>query len=196
MRGGRVVERIELVGAEARRLDGRRRRDASVEPTTAPSATCCRRRCSSSTPTAPPPPEVHVPVPFPRRRRGAARGLALGRRPDAACGSSCRSAARSAACSTWPSRNAQVAYQARFNENVAAHYDALETLRVVLALPSVPRRIECFDISTIQGSETVASMVVCEDGRMKTGGIPEVPDPGSRLAVAVARAIRGCRAMR
>jgi excinuclease ABC subunit C len=31
----------------------------------------------------------------------------------------------------------------------------------------VPRRIECFDISTIQGSETVASMVVCEDGRMK-----------------------------
>ena len=65
------------------------------------------------------------------------------------------------------SRNAEVAYQARFNENVAAHYDALETLRTVLALPSMPRRIECFDISTIQGSETVASMVVCEDGRMK-----------------------------
>src|SRR3954463_15808548 len=64
-------------------------------------------------------------------------------------------------------RNAQVAYQTRFNENVAAHYDALETLRAVLNLPSIPRRIECFDISTIQGSETVASMVVCEDGRMK-----------------------------
>src|SRR4029079_11445858 len=48
------------------------------------------------------------------------------------------------------SRNAEVAYQARFNENVAAHYDALETLRTVLALPSIPRRIECFDISTIQ----------------------------------------------
>jgi excinuclease ABC subunit C len=52
---------------------------------------------------------------------------------------------------------------------VAANYDALETLRAVLALPSLPRRIECFDISTIQGSETVASMVVCEDGRMKKG---------------------------
>jgi excinuclease ABC subunit C len=39
----------------------------------------------------------------------------------------------------------------------------------VLALPSLPRRIECFDISTIQGSETVASMVVCEDGRMRRG---------------------------
>jgi len=64
-------------------------------------------------------------------------------------------------------RNAHVAYQTRFNENVVAHYDALETLRVVLNLPAVPRRIECFDISTIQGSETVASMVVCENGRMK-----------------------------
>src|SRR4029079_5054548 len=48
-------------------------------------------------------------------------------------------------------RNAQVAYQTRFNETVAAHYDALETLRLVLSLSSIPRRIECFDISTIQG---------------------------------------------
>jgi len=31
----------------------------------------------------------------------------------------------------------------------------------------LPRRIECFDISHIQGAETVASMVVWEDGRMK-----------------------------
>jgi excinuclease ABC subunit C len=66
-------------------------------------------------------------------------------------------------------RNAAVAYNARFNDTVAAHYDALETLRAVLNLPALPRRIECFDISTIQGAETVASMVVCEDGRMKRG---------------------------
>jgi excinuclease ABC subunit C len=64
-------------------------------------------------------------------------------------------------------RNAELSYRTRFNENTAAHFDALETLRSVLGLPSVPRRIECFDISTIQGSETVASLVVCEDGRMK-----------------------------
>ncbi len=64
-------------------------------------------------------------------------------------------------------RNAQVSYQTRFNETVSAHYDALETLRAVFNLPAIPRRIDCFDISTIQGSETVASMVVCEDGRMK-----------------------------
>ena len=64
-------------------------------------------------------------------------------------------------------RNAELAYRTRFNETTAAHFDALETLRAVLALPAIPRRIDCFDISTIQGSETVASMVVCEDGRMK-----------------------------
>jgi excinuclease ABC subunit C len=64
-------------------------------------------------------------------------------------------------------RNAELSYRTRFNEITAAHFDALETLRVELSLPAIPRRIECFDISTIQGSETVASMVVCEDGRMK-----------------------------
>ena len=64
-------------------------------------------------------------------------------------------------------RNAELAYRTRFNEITAAHFEALETLRAVLSLPTIPRRIDCFDISTIQGSETVASMVVCEDGRMK-----------------------------
>jgi excinuclease ABC subunit C len=66
-------------------------------------------------------------------------------------------------------RNAALAYQNRFNQAIAAQYEALETLRAVLQLPALPRRIECFDISTIQGSETVASMVVCEDGRMRRG---------------------------
>ncbi len=64
-------------------------------------------------------------------------------------------------------RNATLAYQTRFGQGTTANYEALETLRAVLHLPSLPRRIECFDISTIQGSETVASMVVCEDGRMR-----------------------------
>ena len=53
-------------------------------------------------------------------------------------------------------RNAELSYRTRFNEITAAHFDALETLRSVIGLSSLPRRIECFDISTIQGSETVA----------------------------------------
>lgn len=64
-------------------------------------------------------------------------------------------------------RNAAFAYRTRFDTEATAHYDALDLLKEILKLPALPRRIECFDISTIQGSETVASMVVCEDGRMK-----------------------------
>jgi excinuclease ABC subunit C len=64
-------------------------------------------------------------------------------------------------------RNARIAYQARLIDTGLSQYDALETLRSTLSLPAIPRRIECFDISTIQGSETVASMVVCEDGKMR-----------------------------
>jgi excinuclease ABC subunit C len=42
-----------------------------------------------------------------------------------------------------------------------------EALRDIAGMTGVPRRIECFDISHIQGTDTVASMVVWEDGRMK-----------------------------
>jgi excinuclease ABC subunit C len=42
-----------------------------------------------------------------------------------------------------------------------------ETLQDLLTLPELPKRIECFDISHIQGVETVASMVVWENGAMK-----------------------------
>jgi excinuclease ABC subunit C len=66
-------------------------------------------------------------------------------------------------------RNAELAYRSRFDAEGTAQYEALELIQAALRLPELPRRIECFDISTIQGSETVASMVVCEDGRMKRG---------------------------
>jgi excinuclease ABC subunit C len=64
-------------------------------------------------------------------------------------------------------RNAALTYRTRFDTEATANYDALESLQAALRLPKLPRRIDCFDISTIQGAETVASMVVCEDGRMK-----------------------------
>jgi excinuclease ABC subunit C len=159
MRHGRVVERIELVTDAAA--------SASAEPA-ARELEVLQAAVQQFYEDRVPPPEIHVPLQLGesdaalleewlsskagRRvrlvvpRRGEKRGLL-----DLAA------------------RNAELAYQQRFNENTAANYDALETLGAVLALPGVPRRIECFDISTIQGSETVASLVVCEDGRMRKG---------------------------
>ena len=65
-------------------------------------------------------------------------------------------------------RNAAIAYQSHFSDGAPA-YDALETLRALLSLPALPRRIECFDISTFQGAETVASMVVMVEGKLRKG---------------------------
>src|SRR5581483_828359 len=41
---------------------------------------------------------------------------------------------------------------------------ALQELQDALGLPTAPLRIECYDVSNLQGSEVVASMVVAEDG--------------------------------
>jgi len=49
----------------------------------------------------------------------------------------------------------------------ARRAEALEELREALNLESLPLRIECFDISTIQGTETVGSMVVFQDAAPK-----------------------------
>jgi excinuclease ABC subunit C len=46
---------------------------------------------------------------------------------------------------------------------------ALAELADALALPAPPERIECYDISTIQGTSTVGSMVVFEDGQPRSG---------------------------
>ena len=46
---------------------------------------------------------------------------------------------------------------------------ALEELADALGLPGAPLRIECYDISNLQGAQSVGSMVVFEDGRPRTG---------------------------
>ena len=63
-------------------------------------------------------------------------------------------------------RNAELAYRSRFSDEAREGAVALEELRVVLGLAVLPRRIDCFDISTLQGAETVGAMVVSEDGRL------------------------------
>ncbi len=55
-------------------------------------------------------------------------------------------------------------HRLRRQQDHNARARALRSLQEVLGLPESPLRIEAFDISTIQGRDTVASMVVLEDG--------------------------------
>ena len=186
MRSGKVVERTELVT------------EAQVQPK--PDATdleecdvlqAALQQFYAERVAAP---EVHVPVPFPAADAELLEGWLSGE-----AGRRVRlvvpKRGEKRGLLELASRNAEVAYQARFNENVAANYDALETLRAVLALSGAPRRIECFDISTIQGSETVASMVVCEDGRMKRSEYRKFRIRGNAIRDSRFAALRGPAAL-
>jgi excinuclease ABC subunit C len=64
-------------------------------------------------------------------------------------------------------KNARHSFEQRFRVMKPGSKAIVEALEQALDLPEAPRRIESFDISHLQGSDTVASMVVWEDGRMK-----------------------------
>ncbi|GAC1659407.1 MAG: excinuclease ABC subunit UvrC [Acidobacteriaceae bacterium] len=63
--------------------------------------------------------------------------------------------------------NAKQCYDQRFRVMKPQKQQVINALQDALNLSEPPRRIECFDISHIQGAETVASMVVWEGGAMK-----------------------------
>jgi len=63
--------------------------------------------------------------------------------------------------------NAKQSYDQRFRVMKPNARVIAEALQDALSLPDLPKRIECFDISHIQGAETVASMVVWEEGKMQ-----------------------------
>jgi excinuclease ABC subunit C len=64
-------------------------------------------------------------------------------------------------------RNARLSFLQRFRAAVPSAATIAKEVEEALDLEKPPRRIECFDISNLQGSDVVASMVVWEDGRMK-----------------------------
>ena len=151
VRAGRVVDRVEMV------TNADQARDAKLEDLVEAAVTHFYADHA-------PPPEVLLPVPLPDEdllaewlsaRAGRQVLIGVPQRGD------------KRALLDLAQRNASLSYDARFNAEGAANYEALETLQAALGLPALPRRIDCFDISTLQGAETVASMVVCQDGRMK-----------------------------
>jgi excinuclease ABC subunit C len=64
-------------------------------------------------------------------------------------------------------RNARLSFMQRFRAAMPSPAAISKEVEEALDLEKPPRRIECFDISNLQGSDVVASMVVWEDGRMK-----------------------------
>ena len=149
MRGGRVIERVELVV------------EASGDPSAEQETVQAAVQQFYDVRVAPP--EVHVPVEIEDRealerwlseRAGRTVKLAVPKRGD------------KRGLLDLATRNAALGYRTRYSDEARMRGAALEELQRVLGLGVLPRRIECFDISTIQGSETVGAMVVCEAGRL------------------------------
>jgi len=113
-----------------------------------------------------PPPEVHTPVELPADEHEALESW-LSERAGRRVRLHTPKRGEHRGLLDLAARNAAIAYQTHFAPGETSAFDALEVLRAKLALPTLPRRIDCFDISTFQGKETVASMVVAEDGRMR-----------------------------
>ncbi len=67
-------------------------------------------------------------------------------------------------------RNAQISFETRFRILKSKGEALLKPLQDALGIGSLPRRIEAFDISHVQGTDTVASMVLCLNGEMKRNG--------------------------
>ena len=81
--------------------------------------------------------------------------------------------------------NAKHSFEQRFRVLKPTSKAISEALQNTLSLPEDPKRIESFDISHIQGTDTVASMVVWENGRMKKSDYRKFiirGDEGSGLA--------------
>ena len=149
MRGGRVIERVELA-ADVPAGAG----SAERETVQAAVQQFYEERTA--------PPEVHVPVEIDEPEALASW---LGERAGRKVRIGVPKRGEKRGLLDLATRNAALAYRSRYSDEARAGAAALDELRVVLGLPGAPRRIECFDISTLQGAETVGSMVVCEDGR-------------------------------
>jgi len=95
-------------------------------------------------------------------------------------------------------RNARLAFELEWKHPRKQSQEILLALRDLLDLEVEPRRIECFDISNIQGSDVVASMVVFEAGlpkksdyrKFRVKGLSGTPDDFASMHEVVGRRYR------
>ncbi len=95
-------------------------------------------------------------------------------------------------------RNARLAYDLEWRHPRKQSQEILRALRDLLDLEVEPRRIECFDISNIQGSDIVASMVCFEEGlprkseyrKFRVRGLGASPDDYAAMREVVGRRYR------
>ncbi len=95
-------------------------------------------------------------------------------------------------------RNARLAYELEWHRPRQAAQEAVRALAEQLELEDLPRRMECFDISNIQGSDVVASMVAFEDGaphraayrKYRIKGLAGSPDDFASMREVVGRRYR------
>ena len=84
--------------------------------------------------------------------------------------------------------NALAQHKLRRSSDITSRSRALQELQDALSLPDAPLRIECIDISTLQGSDTVGSLVVFEDALPRKADyrtfIVKTPDADDTSAVA------------
>jgi excinuclease ABC subunit C len=110
------------------------------------------------------PDEIHTPVDFADREvLEEILSAARGRRVEILT----PQAGRKHALLELVARNARHSFQRRFRVLKPQAREMLQGLAEALDLPKPPNRIECFDVSHMQGSDIVASLVVWEAGCMK-----------------------------
>ena len=157
MRRGRVIDRVELVTERPAAGDGAPAPDAAGVIGAALAEFYADRE---------PPPNVHLPIALGDDDHAVVESW-LASRAGRRVRLGVPQRGESRGLVELATRDAAIAYQTRFGDAATSALEGVQALGAALGLPVRPRRIECVDISTLAGRDTVASLVVALDGQLR-----------------------------
>ena len=160
IRRGRIIDRAELVTERPPQLDG------AVE-TASDTAAVVAAAVQQFYADREPPRMIHVPVDPGLEEREVLEAWLSARAGGRRVRISVPQRGEARGLLELAARNAGVAYQTHFGDAASSAAEGVDALGGALELAVRPRWIECFDISTLAGRETVASMVVAVDGQLR-----------------------------